>query len=146
MGQHRSDFKKNRGTCKSKLVIASGDYDYCLVEKWPCADKNELHRRERRYIETNDCVNKIVPGRTQKEYKADNKEKISEYQKQYRDVSVHKERMSEYRAENKETILKQQKEYRDVPVHKERMSEYRAKNKEKIEANKSKKSHVTVGV
>ena len=52
MGQHRSDFNKNRGYCKSKLVLAGGDYDYSLVEKVECADKNELHRRERFYIES----------------------------------------------------------------------------------------------
>ena len=43
MGQHRSDFKKN-GLCKSKLMLAGGNYDYCLVEKCPCDDKSELHK------------------------------------------------------------------------------------------------------
>ena len=98
MVQHWSDFKKNRGnSCNSKLVLAAGNYDYCLVEKFPCDDKSELHRRERFYIETNDCCNRQVPGRTRKEY---------------RDVPVHKERRSEYRHEHKEKLLKQMKEYR----------------------------------
>ena len=82
MGQHRSDFKKNRGnSCNSKLVLAAGNYDYCLVEKFPCDDKSELHRRERFYIESNECCNRQVPGRTPKEYHVDNREKILKQKK-----------------------------------------------------------------
>ena len=103
MVQHRSDFKKGK-LCKSKLVLAGGDYDYCLVEKVECSDKNELHKRERFYIESNECVNKQVPGRTPKEWRAENKEKKAEY-------------MSEYRHEHRENLLKQMKEYNDA--HKE---------------------------
>ena len=105
MGQHRSDFKKN-GLCKSKLVLASGDYDYCLVEKFPCDDKTELHQRERFYIETNECVNARIPGRTDKEYYEDNRETILEQRKAWRDA--HQEEISEYKKEhylaNKEKI------------------------------------------
>ena len=85
MGERRSNFKKNRGDCNSKLVLAGGNYDYCLVEKVECVDKSELHRRERFYIESNECVNTSIPGRTQKEYKLMHREEISEYQKEYRD-------------------------------------------------------------
>ena len=66
MVSHRSHFKKNRSHCNSKLVLAAGNYDYCLVEKWPCDDKSELHRRERFYIESNECVNLFIPGRTKR--------------------------------------------------------------------------------
>ena len=123
MVQHRSNFKCDTGTCKYKLVLASGDYDCCLVESYPCADKTELHRRERFYIESFECVNSYIPGRSQKEY---------------RDVPVHKEKIKEYKkeynAKNKETISKQMKVY--YSDNKERFSEktkeYRAKNKETI--------------
>ena len=119
MGEHRSNFKTNRGTCKSKLVLASGDYDYCLVEKWPCADKSELHQRERFYIESNECVNLMIPGRTQKEYYSDNKEEYREYR------SAHKEDAAKYDkkyySDNKEKLLKQ-------------MKEYRAENKDELDA------------
>ena len=98
MVQHWSDFKKNRGnSCNSKLVLAAGNYDYCLVEKFPCDDKSELHRRERFYIESNECCNRQVPGRTPKEYHVDNREKILKQKKEYRDVPVHKEKMVEYK-------------------------------------------------
>ena len=126
MGEHRSNFKTNRGTCKSKLVLASGDYDYCLVEKWPCADKSELHQRERFYIESNECVNLMIPGRTKKKWEFDNKEKIIEYQKEYR--ADNKEKITEYKkewySENKETIS-------------ERMKEYSSENKQELKAKRS---------
>ena len=134
MGHHRCIFKTNRRGCKSKLVLAAGDYDYCLVEKWPCADKSELHQRERFYIESNECVNKQVPGRTRKEYKAAHKEEISEYMKEYQKehYSSNKEKMmeqmKEYYLANKEAILKYQKEYN---------AQYRANHKDAIEAKKS---------
>ena len=76
MGVHRSNFKYDTGSCKSTLVLVGGDYDYALVEKFPCDDKTELHKRERFYIETNECVNKQVPTRTKFEWYSDNKEKI----------------------------------------------------------------------
>jgi hypothetical protein len=127
MGQHRSDFKKNRGVCTSKLVLAGGNYDYCLVEKCPCDDKSELHRRERFYIETNECVNSLIPGRTPKE----NIEYQKEYQKEYRaenkEISI--EYQKEYRAENKERSIEYQKKYRAENI--EYQKKYKAKNKEK---------------
>ena len=107
MGEHRCNFKKNRGGCKSKLVLASGDYDYCLVEKVECSDKSELHRRERFYIESFECVNLFVPCRTKKEYYDDNKEKAAEY------YSDNKERLSkvrkEYRSANRDIISARKK-------------------------------------
>ena len=50
-------------------------------------------RRERFHIENSNCVNKIVPGRTTKEYHQANKEKILEYNKEYN--KANKERISE---------------------------------------------------
>ena len=86
----------DKGDCNSKLVLAGGNYDYCLVEKVECADKSELHRRERFYIESNECVNKNIPGRTKNEYIAAHREEISKQKKEYRDVPVHTEKMIEY--------------------------------------------------
>ena len=47
MTSQRSNFKNDKDrSCKSKLVLAGGNYDYCLVEKFPCGDKTELHQRK----------------------------------------------------------------------------------------------------
>lgn len=46
-------------------------YDSCkieLVENYECNNKKELAKRERYYIENNECCNKQIPGRTRNEY------------------------------------------------------------------------------
>jgi len=63
--------------CKSELVIAAGDYKIELIENYPCNSEAELERREGKITKANKCVNKIIAGRTPKEYNEDNKEKIS---------------------------------------------------------------------
>ena len=88
--------KKN--TTSSKEIIDFGNYEMVLIESYPCSSKDELHQRERYFIETLECVNKIIPTRTQKEYNKINREKIQEYQKNHY-------------VDNKYEILKQQKIY-----------------------------------
>jgi len=73
-----------------------------LLEEFPCENKEQLCKREGELIRDNNCVNKRIEGSTrqeinkrynnklkmkeyQKKYREDNKEKIKEYQKQYRD-------------------------------------------------------------
>jgi len=60
----------------SYQLIELGNVDFCLLEEYPCLNKEQLHARERYYIENNQCVNKSIPLRTDKEYYEDNKEKI----------------------------------------------------------------------
>lgn len=50
-------------------IIENNDYDIVLVELYPCQIKDELLARERFFIENNECVNKSIPGRSQKESK-----------------------------------------------------------------------------
>ena len=54
-----------------------------LVELYPTQSKIELVQREGYYIQTNDCVNKVVAGRTAKQYYNDNKEKYSQRFKEW---------------------------------------------------------------
>ena len=53
-----------------------------LVENYPCNSKEELNAREGFYIQNNECVNKLVAGRTQTErnklYKERNYKKAKE--------------------------------------------------------------------
>ena len=50
-----------------------------LLESFPCTCKDELESRKAFYIKSMDCVNKVIPQRTKKEYREDNKDKIKEY-------------------------------------------------------------------
>jgi hypothetical protein len=107
LAHHRSDYKRYLGgkggnfiTCFK--ILENNDYNIILVEKYPCNDKMELHARERFHIEENDCVNKVIPLRTPKQYYNDNEEKIQHYQHQYK--LDNKEKLKKYRYDNKEKI------------------------------------------
>ena len=106
-------------------------YDDCyieLIEEYACENKQQLERKEGEYIRSRYCVNKYIAGRTYKEYRADNKEKISEINAEY--YANNKEKSAEYRADNKEKISKYATEY--YANNKEKSAEYYANNKEKI--------------
>ena len=49
-----------------------------LIEYFKCDSLAELRKREGEVIKNTECVNKLVAGRTQKEYHDANKEKIYE--------------------------------------------------------------------
>ena len=109
----------------SKKLFEYGRPKIVCVEKFPCNSKKELEVRERYYIENFDCINIQIPGRTDKEYKEDNKEKIAETRKKWR--KDNKEKIAEYdkiyRENNKEKIAEYNKKYD---------KKYRENNKEKI--------------
>ena len=82
-------------------------YDDCyieLIENYPCENKEQLTKKEGEYIRNMKCVNKFIAGRTQKEYRKDNKEKIKEKAKEYHEEN--KEKIKKYREEKlKEKII-----------------------------------------
>ncbi len=63
-------------------IIKFDDADIVLLEEFPCENKEQLHKRERYYIVSNDCVNKALPTRTMKEYYEEHKDEIKEYKKE----------------------------------------------------------------
>ena len=77
-----------------------------LIKNYPCSCLDELRREEGKHIRLMECVNKNVPGRTQKEYYNDNKDQMLEYQKEYNEDNKEKikEYQKEYREQNKEKI------------------------------------------
>lgn len=91
---------KTNSYTTSYTIIDNGDYYMELLEAVSCSSFDELAKKERHYIESIDCVNKIIPGRTHKQYREDNKEK----NKQYRDDNKEKIKVNnkQYREENKE--------------------------------------------
>ena len=105
-------------------MIKLGDAKIVLVEDFPCERKEQLIARERFYIENNTCVNKCVPGRTKKEYRATHKEEAKEYRE--KNKGKLKEQRKNWGVKNKEKI----KDYNER--NKERTNEWRENNKEKI--------------
>jgi hypothetical protein len=70
---HRASYKNylngKYNFVTSFKIIENGDYDIILLEEVKdCENKEQLNARERFYIESLDCVNKTIPGRTKKEY------------------------------------------------------------------------------
>jgi hypothetical protein len=80
-----------------------------LLEEFSCNNRMELERKEGDYIRINNCVNRIIAGRTDKEYYQDHKEDLLKQMKEYR--QDHKEQIKQYYQDHKEDLLKQMKEY-----------------------------------
>jgi hypothetical protein len=92
----------------ASLVLDCEDYKMELIEEYPCNNRRQLERREGEYIKNNNCVNKVVAGRTEKEYSKDNKEKISNIGKRWREEN--KEKLIEYKKYYKEHYPDKKKE------------------------------------
>ena len=99
-------------SCSSVDIIKNGDYRIELIEE--THDKS----RERWWIENTDCcINKNIPGRTDKEWREDNKGHLANYNKEYREKNIEKVRRSQaasqkvWREKNKEKTKDYNKEY-----------------------------------
>ena len=133
--QYNSHLKGLYGrTCSFELFDEYG-IENCkieLIENYPCNDKEELRRREGQYIETINCVNKQIAGRTPQEYRDGRKDVKREKDKEYREnhkeeLKQKKEEKREYYTEHKRMWNMQNKEY--VADYNK---EYRMNNKEKL--------------
>ena len=98
--QRMTKHMNSSNTSCSKALFAYGTPEIILIEDYPCCSRKKLERREGEYHRGNECINKYVAGRTDKEYYIDNKEIISEQNKIYRE-------------NNKEIISEQKKEKYD---------------------------------
>jgi len=89
VGCYKSWKKETYHFVTSFKVIEGGNYDIVLLEEVKCETKDQLYARERYYIESLDCVNKIIPTRTQKEstklYREEHQEYFKKYSKKYRE-------------------------------------------------------------
>ena len=92
ISNHKSQYKAwkegNNYYITSFQILERGNYSYSLLETVECEDRTKLEARERFYNENNNCVNKVVVGRTNKEsvkaYYETNKQIIKEKRKLYR--------------------------------------------------------------
>ena len=109
MVSHRKDYTKwksgNYGHTTSFDVFEEYGIKNCfieLLEAKECKSKDELRQLEGKYIRELECVNKVLPQRTIKQYREDNKERISDQYKQYREKN--KDKIKQYREDNKDMI------------------------------------------
>eukprot|EP01050_Picozoa_sp_SAG11_P021856 SAG11_NODE_3981_length_2121_cov_536.604847_3_plen_164_part_00 len=92
-GEHDSNY------VTSFKVLENNDYDIILLENVNCNCKDELFARERYYFDTIDCVNKMTPGRTHKEWLKTNAIKVKQTTKIYQQKNkehIHQQKMYRY--------------------------------------------------
>ena len=72
LAKHRCDYsyflKQKYHYVTSFEILKNNDYDIVLLENCSSKNRDELRARERYYIETLECVNKLIPLRTHTEY------------------------------------------------------------------------------
>ncbi len=115
--KHIADYKlylkgKRNYKITSFDIIKNNNYKIILIDNYACKNKEELHREERKYIESIECINKNIPTRTHKEYREDNKDKRLEYNKKYNEKNKDKikEYKKEYHENNKDKINEKHKQ------------------------------------
>ena len=78
---HYRRYQKGKIYYQSSIdILKEGDYGIHQLE---VCDNDKLKIRERYYIDNYDCVNIKTPGKTAKEWREDNKEKVKGYQYKY---------------------------------------------------------------
>ena len=108
LADHIKLHNRKKQKITASLVLDCEDYKMELIEEYPCNNRRQLERKEGEYIKNNNCVNKVVAGRTEKEYSKDNKEKISNIGKWWREEN--KEKLIEYKKYYKEHYPDKKKE------------------------------------
>ena len=102
-----STHKCNGQKCRSSRLFQQGHCDIISIEDYPCNRKEQLHARERYWMENSgNVINRALPTRTQKEYRNSNEEHWKEYDKQY--YQAHKTERKvyyrKYREDHKEQL------------------------------------------
>jgi len=123
-----------------RFIRENGGWDnwsFIILDTVQYNQKHELHLKEREYIETlGATLNRNIPTRTQRQWKQEHKEEISEYQKQYYEDNRVRiaERAKQYAQLNKQAKAEYLKQYNQN--NRERISEQRS---QKIECECGKK-------
>ena len=95
-----------------------------LIENCPCSSKDELRAKEGEWIRRIGTLNKRIEGRTDKQYREDNKETLTEQKKKY--YEENKEHITEYKKQwhekNRDIVLGRVKNYN--AEHREEKLEY----------------------
>ena len=123
-----------------KYIRENGGFDEWImiqIQEYPCNSKKELETRERYYIDLfKSTLNKVIPTRTDKEYKQNNCDKITEKRKVFYQDNRDKilEKNKEYRQNNRDKVLEKDKKYYQNNSDKvlEKQKKYRQENCDKI--------------
>ena len=92
MDKHRGNYKawkkgNDQGKLSSFMLFDEYGVENCqivLIESCPCNSKDELRAKEAFHIKlSNDCVNKVMPNRSAREYHQENKERQNEKSRAY---------------------------------------------------------------
>ena len=121
--RHKSEYKRYlKGIyhfVTSFKIIEHGDTYVELLEEVNCENRKQLEKREGEIIKEHkeQCVNKSIAGRTRKEYKTDNSDKIKQDNKAYNLINADKikqykkeysllnaDKIKRYRQENKKIL------------------------------------------
>ena len=110
---HKSGYKRflngfSTNYVTSFKVLENRNFEIVLLELCNCETKDELHARERHYIETVICVNKNIAGRKPPEYYKEYYINNKEHMKQYYIDNIAK--IKQHYIDNRESLKKYQKE------------------------------------
>jgi len=100
LANHVSDYKRylksNENYMTSFSILKNNDYEIILIEAFACYSKDELHARERHFIETLKCVNKLLPIRLLEEEEKDDDEDDANAECETISDEINKERKLNY--------------------------------------------------
>jgi len=116
LSEHESKYKiwkEGKTHYVTSFKVLQHDHEITLIEE--CTDEARKER-EAHWIRTLTCVNKKIEGRTDYEYRQDNKDKIQQYHKDNKDRI--NEWSKQYRKDNKDRLNECNKQYRKDNEHK----------------------------
>lgn len=110
----KSDVNKNRPLYMLINDIGIERFRIDLIEDYPCNNKQALRQREGHFIREMGTLNRLISGRTKKEWIDENADKIKENKNKWREENADKvyEGRKKWRELNKEEINRKQKERR----------------------------------
>jgi hypothetical protein len=123
-----------------RYIRDHGDWDnweFVLLEKFPCKDRQELVIRERYWYEMLGAkLNTIYPQKSKQEYDKEyrSKPEVKERQKEYHRTIEQKTKKKEYLS--RPEVKERKKEYLSRPEVKERVKEYKEKTYTCLPCNK----------
>jgi hypothetical protein len=133
---HKYDSKSQNRKLYQEVNNDWDNWNIELYEEFPCNCKKELYKREGEVIRLIGTLNMQVEGRTQKEWRDDNAERIKEnHKKHYEDNAERiKKNVKQYRINNAEIVKERKKQYYDDNAEKikEYKKQWRIDNAERI--------------